>query len=608
MSLKETNNRTNTKQVKTAFKLKDANKTKLILTFSLRNVPQDSSHCLYIVVHETVPEETTQFMSLSTRKRKEMGRTEALPSDSELWFHNSVELSYTFEDTQTLYIQVFRQRDQTNVFADSQRQLWGEQWISVGQLLVRFGCIALLPLALQEPLVGKEEPMLEITAVEPKYVKSIVSLHLAAAKLRKPSGIFGSIRPILILRRSYQHELATNEMSSNLGPCGDETLWEVIYETEPVKEENIFHSLTKNTGLQRNMFDFGRLDLFQEDLNRGNVDLPLLLEVIHLKKTGQRSPIGNFSTSQKFLSSQQPNAIFPLQSAHPDHPSPPGYIVLLSPLRMHTLRTFLDYIVGGCELRMIFAIDFTASNGNPKQPGTLHYCGDASRMNEYERAIREIANILLAYQIEEKIACFGFGAKLPPHEKTHHCFPLTLDERNPYFRGLEDVIAGYHSMLGTIELHGPTVLSEVIKTSTNMAIEQFQATDHARYLVLFILTDGAISDIHATTEEIKRASQSAPLSIVIIGIGSDDFKDMDSLKSCYQLERPILQFVPYRQFSNNTGGSYSNLAMRKVLAEIPQQMLAFMKLAQIKPKRPVRRSLNLYPQIVQASAPLATSS
>ncbi|EME27165.1 uncharacterized protein Gasu_52670 [Galdieria sulphuraria] len=551
-------------------------------------------------------EENTQFMSFSTQKRKEIGRTEALPTDSELWFHNSVELNYTFEDTQNLYIQVWKQKDQENVFTDSQRQLWGEQWISVGQLLVRFGCIALLPLALGELTASKQEPMVEITAVEPKHVKSVVSLHLAAAKLRKPSGIFGSIRPILILRRSYQHELAIDS-SKNASPYGDETLWEVVYETEPVKEENIFHSLTRNTALQRNMFDFGRLDLFQEDLNRGNVDLPLSFEVIHLKKTGQRSPIGTFLTSQKFLSDQQPNSIFPLESAHRDHPSPPGYIVLLSPIRTHTLRTFLDYIVGGCELRMILGIDFTASNGNPRQPGTLHYCGDASRKNEYERAIREIANILLAYQVEQEIACYGFGAKLPPHEKTHHCFPLTLDERNPYFRGLEDVIAGYHSMLRSIEFHGPTVLAQVIKTATNMAIEQLQVAANARYFVLFILTDGAISDIHATTEEIIRASQSAPLSIVLIGIGSDDFKDMDSLTSCYQLERPILQFVPYRQFSNS-GGSFSNLAMRKVLAEIPQQMLAFMKLAQIKPKRPMRRSLNLYPQIVQASAPLATTT
>lgn len=603
MTLQETNHQT--RELKTAFKLKDANRTKLVLTFSLRNIPQDCSSSFYIVVYEAVAEEVTKFWSLSAQKRKEVGRTEAVPVDSEMWFHNSVELNYAFEDTQALYFQVFQQKDGEQR-VDSPRQLWGEQWISVGQLLVRFGCVALLPIKLEEPVDSKLAPMLEINAVEPKHVKSIITLHLAAAKLRKPSGIFGSIRPVLLIRRCYRQALSTESTSFPPSPCSDDTLWELVYETEPVKEENIFHSLTRNAGLQRNMIDFGRLELFQDDLNQGNMELPLLLQVLHLKKTGERSTVGTFITSQKFLANQKPNSIFPLDSTNPHHSSPPGYIVLLSPLRMHTLVTFLDYVMGGCELRMCFAIDFTASNGDPRKPGTLHYCGDASRMNEYERAIREVANILSAYQVEQQIACYGFGAKLPPYEKTHHCFPLTLDERNPYFQGLEDALAGYHSMLSSIEFHGPTVLSEVIKTATNMAIQQFQVA--ANYYVLFILTDGAISDIHATTEEITRASQSAPLSIVIIGIGSDDFNDMDALTSCFQLERPILQFIPYRQMSNSGSSTHSsNLAMRRVFAQIPQQMLAFMKLAQIKPKRPMRRSSKLYPEIVQASAPTATS-
>jgi len=450
MSLQETNNHNNnnptTKQVK--IKLKDANRTKLLLSFSLRNALQDSNSSLYIVVYETVVEESTKFMSYTAQARKEVGRTEAISADTEVYFHNRVEWNYAFEDTQALYIQVWKQgRDS---YQDTPRKLWGEVWISVGQLLVRFGSVALLPLVLSEPSSRKQDPMLEITAVEPKYVKTVLSMHLAAAKLKKPSAIFGSIRPILIIQRSYLSQLTT--VVHSLEGEDDETLWETVYETEPVKEEeNIFHSLTK----QKNMFDFGRLELSQEDLDRGNAELPLSLQVVHLKKTGQRSLIGSFLTNEKFLSSQPSNSIFPLKSpAGRDQLSPPGYIVLLSPLHTHTLWTFLDYIIGGCELKLIFAIDFTASNGNPKQPGTLHYCGDASRLNEYERAIREIASVLLEYQIEQQIACYGFGAKLPPYEKTHHCFPLTLIEGSPYFYGLEDVLAGYHSILSNIQFHG----------------------------------------------------------------------------------------------------------------------------------------------------------
>ena len=35
--------------------------------------------------------------------------------------------------------------------------------------------------------------------------------------------------------------------------------------------------------------------------------------------------------------------------------------------------TFLDYIFGGCEISLQVAIDFTASNGEVSNPGSLHF-------------------------------------------------------------------------------------------------------------------------------------------------------------------------------------------------------------------------------------------
>ena len=37
--------------------------------------------------------------------------------------------------------------------------------------------------------------------------------------------------------------------------------------------------------------------------------------------------------------------------------------------------SFLEYIMGGCEVNFTVAIDFTGSNGDPRKPGTLHYPG-----------------------------------------------------------------------------------------------------------------------------------------------------------------------------------------------------------------------------------------
>ena len=66
-----------------------------------------------------------------------------------------------------------------------------------------------------------------------------------------------------------------------------------------------------------------------------------------------------------------------------------------------------------------------------------------------------------------------------------------------------------------------------------------------------------------------------PLSIVIIGVGSDDFESMDildadevplySMKYKKNMESDIVQFVPYRDFKSNP----SQLA-RETLDEIPR--------------------------------------
>ena len=42
-------------------------------------------------------------------------------------------------------------------------------------------------------------------------------------------------------------------------------------------------------------------------------------------------------------------------------------------LQLRKAYSFLDYVKGGTELACTFAIDFTASNGNPSSPESLHY-------------------------------------------------------------------------------------------------------------------------------------------------------------------------------------------------------------------------------------------
>jgi hypothetical protein len=51
--------------------------------------------------------------------------------------------------------------------------------------------------------------------------------------------------------------------------------------------------------------------------------------------------------------------------------------------------TFVNYIAGGCKLHVIAAIDATASNGDPRQPTSLHHF-KAQGKNDYEEALHKM--------------------------------------------------------------------------------------------------------------------------------------------------------------------------------------------------------------------------
>lgn len=180
----------------------------------------------------------------------------------------------------------------------------------------------------------------------------------------------------------------------------------------------------------------------------------------------------------------------------------------------------------------------------------------------------------------------GFGAKVPPRGDVSHQFSLNGDPAHPYCAGIDEIIANYRKTLTRVTLHGPTSFAPVINNTIEIA-KEFQ--DGRHYFVLLIITDGIISDMRQTIHAIINASK-LPISIIIVGVGNANFDAMDVLDSDDKqlsvdgkvAERDIVQFVPLNQFLENTNEvnrsvrSQAELA-KAVLAEIPEQMIGFMK-------------------------------
>ena len=119
--------------------------------------------------------------------------------------------------------------------------------------------------------------------------------------------------------------------------------------------------------------------------------------------------------------------------------------------------TFVNYVSGGCQLHVLVAVDATASNGDPRQPTSLHYFNNNGR-NEYEEALLSLCTILSKYDTDQQYPVFGFGAKR--NGVLSHCFPLGP---TPLANGVNGILHAYRSAFRSgIVMSSPRDFSEVI--------------------------------------------------------------------------------------------------------------------------------------------------
>jgi hypothetical protein len=225
---------------------------------------------------------------------------------------------------------------------------------------------------------------------------------------------------------------------------------------------------------------------------------------------------------------------------------------------------FVDYSSSGCKLNFAVAIDFTASNGNPRKPGTLHHL--SSSKNDYEKAITAILGTLAKYDSDRKFPVAGFGAK---HEGVlRHCFQCGTQQE---FHGVSGVLEAYRGVFSSgLIMSEPTVFTDVIEAAAAQATRSFQDADGnglQPYTILLILTDGAVSDVRATAVSLNQASD-APLSVVIVGIGDADFSSMQFLDNHGKSgTRNIAHFVQFNKHNHD------NVALTsETLKKIPNQL------------------------------------
>lgn len=491
------------------------------------------------------------------RGARVIGQTEIVSDNLNPKFATAIPLDFYFEEVQTLTFEIHDVDAHSRDYIGSVNCTVGDIFGARGQELVR-------PIATQRVKLVGSAPVLIVRGEEVRGANANIHFKFSGSHLDK----------------------------KDFGPFAKSDPYMLLYKVLPDGTQTLVHRT--NTVLNDLNPTWQPFTIHMSVLCNGDMKMPLYIEVFDWDKHSADDLIGVARTSLEQLTTKPG---IPLINPSKQKKKK-SYVNsgILNTERCEIVQefTFLEYLAGGTQLNLMVGIDYTASNGNPATPSSLHFRDlSGSILNQYQQAILNVGNILMPYDYDGQVPVYGFGGRLPNGE-TSHCFALTGNPAQPEVPGINGVMDAYKNSFTWVGLHGPTNFAPLIRQASTIAAQYHgMAQDVSTYLLLLIITDGEITDMQATIDAIVEAS-ALPMSIVIIGVGNADFSKMDALDSDGKLlsgrtgtaRRDIVQFVPFNRFNDPI-----RLAAA-TLAELPGQVVGYMRAFGIKPRARVAVDVN----------------
>lgn len=469
-------------------------------------------------------------------------------------------VDYQFEVIQEVKIKLYQHNGSTSSNDESKHKLIGQGTFFLSNLMCAQSNSLTIPLTSTKGNI--------IVRGEAKHnTRDMLCVTFSALKLSNKEGWFSKSDPFL-----------------NIARINEDGTWTYIWKSTTI--ENSLNPMWNATKIP------------MSTLCNGDIDRPLKIDILDWEKNGKHNFMGTVQTSCRALLTNNGagmDVIEPDKKAKKKNYINSGTL-LASNVIVEYHPTFTEFIAGGCEISLVVAIDFTASNGDPANPSSLHFINHTGAYNAYQSAIAAVGSVLKPYDTDNMYPVYGFGAKIRQGDGTfsavQHCFPVYGG--GVEVQGVEGLLQAYKDCLQNVLLSGPTLFSPLVNASSQIAASNNCRQDKQKYDILLILTDGVINDMDATINSIIGASDQ-PLSIIIIGIGEADFSGMTALDSDHELlksgsnvaKRDIVQFVAYRDVCQSPPSELASL----VLAEVPGQLLKYMESRGIKPTPAVPQSL-----------------
>ena len=211
---------------------------------------------------------------------------------------------------------------------------------------------------------------------------------------------------------------------------------------------------------------------------------------------------------------------------------------------------------------LILGIDFTKSNtwqGKKSFGGKcLHDISTGTR-NPYEIVIEALGRCLEPFDDDNLIPVFGFG---DIRSKGKSLFAIGDGPCN----GFTAVRKKYREAAAKTIMSGPTNFAPVIDAAVRISKKE------RSYHILVIIADGQVTMKGETVASIVRAAETAPLSIIIVGVGDgpwDAMREFDDELPARRFDN--VQFVEFNKaWKGDTASQTAQFALR-CLMEIPEQ-------------------------------------
>ena len=190
----------------------------------------------------------------------------------------------------------------------------------------------------------------------------------------------------------------------------------------------------------------------------------------------------------------------------------------------------------------------------------------------------------MTYEEEKKmVRCWNLLGEPKADESTFQKgFELKVD-------GKMGALGAYHRAAKGTTFAGPTYFAGILRRFKH-AVEYGMEHYENNFFVMCIFTDGSIHDIEDTKELVVQLSY-LPVSIIIVGIGEEDFARMVELdadshvlcdKNGLAAARDIIQFVVFNEMKD-----LSQERVRAIMmAEVPDQFVEYMVMKNIAPPPP----------------------